>query len=103
MAVDERDTVDFGLRIDEVVPDATGTISLDVVTRWGNDPKKGNNTAKLIVNPAGGTDATPPADDGGSLPITGAPTAPLVGVGAALLVGGAGLLVVRRRRTRFTT
>ncbi|MFU8854580.1 LPXTG cell wall anchor domain-containing protein, partial [Micromonospora sp. SL1-18] len=40
--------------------------------------------------------------DGGGLPVTGSKTATVAGAGAALLLlGGAGYLVARRRRTRF--
>ncbi|SCF07052.1 LPXTG-motif cell wall anchor domain-containing protein [Micromonospora echinospora] len=40
--------------------------------------------------------------EGGGLPVTGAGTATVAGVGGALLLlGGAGFLIARRRRTRF--
>jgi LPXTG-motif cell wall-anchored protein len=54
-----------------------------------------NNTAKIEVSLSGGS--------GGGLPVTGANAALLGVAGAALLIAGAlGLLLARRRRTRFT-
>lgn len=59
--------------------------------------------------PAGAPTASPAAPgqggtggDGGGLPVTGSNTATVAGAGVALLLlGGAGYLVARRRRTRF--
>jgi LPXTG-motif cell wall-anchored protein len=46
--------------------------------------------------------AAPGAGGGDGLPLTGSNTAAVAGIGAALLLlGGAGYLVARRRRTRF--
>ncbi|BCJ51898.1 hypothetical protein Asp14428_33730 [Actinoplanes sp. NBRC 14428] len=64
-----------------------------------------------LVPPSGPEPTTPPATPpataapgggGGSLPITGTPTATLAGAGALLLLAGVGgFWVARRRRTRF--
>ncbi|MGW9196883.1 LPXTG cell wall anchor domain-containing protein [Micromonospora chersina] len=98
---------EFKLRIDKVVPNASGAVTV----RLNNDPNSKNDTAAIVVNPvAGGTPGTPgtPGDggqgggDGGTLPITGANTALIAGIGALLLAAGAaGYVVSRRRKTRF--
>jgi LPXTG-motif cell wall-anchored protein len=55
----------------------------------------GAPTAAPSVSPGAG-------GEGGGLPVTGAGTATMAGVGGVLLVlGGAGYLIARRRRTRF--
>ena len=62
------------------------------------DREPGNNTAKIVVEVAGGSGGS-----GGGLPVTGANAGLLGGGGALLLVAGVlGLLLVRRRRVRFT-
>ncbi|MFI6782474.1 LPXTG cell wall anchor domain-containing protein [Micromonospora sp. NPDC050276] len=93
----------FALRIDKVVPDATGSIT----TTLTGDPNKSNDTAKIVINPTspnggnGGGDGDGDGD-GGSLPITGQSTGLIAGLGALLLVAGVGgYLVAKRRRTRF--
>jgi hypothetical protein len=60
------------------------------------DRDAGNDTAKIEVDLTGG-------GGGGGLPVTGA-NAGLLGAGGAVLtlVGALGLLLLRRRRTRFT-
>jgi hypothetical protein len=58
-------------------------------------PTSSPTAAPATTVPAGGT-------GGGTLVITGSRTATVAGVGAVLLAGGAiGLLLARRRRTRF--
>jgi LPXTG-motif cell wall-anchored protein len=87
---------DFGLRIDTVVPNASGAVSV----RLAGDPNSENNSAKIVINPTGdgGTGG------GGSLPITGASTGLIAGLGGLLLaVGIGGYLLAKRRRTRFIT
>jgi hypothetical protein len=49
--VGESDTAWLDLRIDTVITGASGRVALDVDPRWGNDPKRANNTAALVVNP----------------------------------------------------
>nr|QLK00133.1 cell wall anchor protein [Micromonospora carbonacea] len=95
----ERVTFDFTLRVDRA-GSQTGTVKLH--TFDGDGPVKdldpGNDTAKITVKQAGGTGG----GDGGSLPITGAPTGLIAGLGGLLVAAGAGgYLLARRRRTRF--
>lgn len=84
---------DFGLRIDKVVPDASGAVSV----RLAGDPNSSNDSAKIVINP---TDAG--GGGGGSLPVTGASTGMLAGLAGVLLAAGVGgYLLAKRRRTRF--
>jgi LPXTG-motif cell wall-anchored protein len=87
-------TWQLGLRID-VAGETVGTVSVDPREHANRD----NDTAKLIVNPAGGTGGG--TGDGG-LPVTGSNAALLGSAGAAMvLLGAFGYAVARRRRTRF--
>jgi LPXTG-motif cell wall-anchored protein len=87
-------TWQLGLRID-VAGETVGTVSVDPREHANRD----NDTAKLIVNPAGGTGGG--TGDGG-LPVTGSNAAVLGSAGAAMvLLGAFGYVVARRRRTRF--
>lgn len=87
---------DFGLRIDRVVPDASGAVSV----RLAGDPNNANDTGKIVVNPTNGDGGT----GGGSLPTTGASTGLIAGLGGLLLAAGVGgYLLAKRRRTRFIT
>ncbi|MCX5068511.1 LPXTG cell wall anchor domain-containing protein [Micromonospora lupini] len=92
---------EFSLRIDKVVPDASGAIT----AKLAGDPNKSNDTAKIVINPAsagGGNGAGQGGGDGGALPITGQSTGLIAGLGALLLTAGVGgYLVAKRRRTRF--
>ncbi|WP_319461117.1 LPXTG cell wall anchor domain-containing protein [Micromonospora sp. RTP1Z1] len=98
---------EFGLRIDKVVPNATGSIA----TKLAGDPKAENNTAQIIVNPTGNGnghggdgdgDGGQGGGNGGSLPITGSSTGLIAGLGALLLAAGmGGYVMARRRKTRF--
>ncbi|WP_406074023.1 LPXTG cell wall anchor domain-containing protein [Micromonospora sp. NBC_01638] len=99
---DYETSYSFALRIDKVVPDATGAITTTLV----GDPNKGNNTAKIVINPTntdgGGDGGNGGGDNGGGLPITGQSTGLIAGLGALLLAAGVGgYLVAKRRRTRF--
>jgi len=59
--------------------------------------------APSTSTPAGGPVAGGAGSGGSSLPVTGVPAGPILAAGAAVLLGGAGLLwAARRRRTRFT-
>ncbi|MFJ6198470.1 thioester domain-containing protein [Micromonospora sp. NPDC092111] len=59
--------------------------------------------AESPSTPASPAPSTSPAGDGGSLPLTGSPTGLAVLAGLALLAFGAvAVLLVRRRRVRFT-
>ncbi|WP_433372232.1 LPXTG cell wall anchor domain-containing protein [Actinoplanes sp. CA-142083] len=59
-------------------------------------------TASSSATAAPTVTATEAGGGGGGLPVTGSKTAAVAGIGALLLVAGAvGVLLVRRRRTRF--
>ncbi|MEU2612353.1 LPXTG cell wall anchor domain-containing protein [Micromonospora sp. NPDC007271] len=99
-----KNTYEFGLRIDKVVPNASGAVTV----RLAGDSNSKNDSAAIVINPAGGGTPGTPGDggqgggDGGTLPITGSSTGLIAGIGALLLVAGAGgYLVSRRRKTRF--
>jgi LPXTG-motif cell wall-anchored protein len=88
--------VTFSLRIDTVTTGATGKSSVDDTFDTGAKPYKddnpADNTADVVINPAGGS--------GGGLPVTGSPTTMLATGGAlVVLLGAVLLLVARRRRT----
>ncbi|MFE9651728.1 LPXTG cell wall anchor domain-containing protein [Micromonospora sp. NPDC006431] len=98
--------LDFSLRIDKVIPNATGLVKINVPCEcdggFYRDLKPANDTAKVVVNAAPGGDGGQGGGDGGTLPITGSATGLIAGVGALLLVAGlGGYLVARRRKTRF--
>ncbi|GIJ20816.1 cell wall anchor protein [Micromonospora lutea] len=93
----ERVSFEFDLRIDRAGGKG-GTVRLHTFNGDGpvNDLKPTNDTAKIEVKLTGG------GGGGGSLPITGAPTGLIVGVGLLLVVAGAlGYLLARRSRIRF--
>ncbi|MFC4016727.1 LPXTG cell wall anchor domain-containing protein [Micromonospora sp. GCM10011542] len=95
-------TGEFKFRIDKVVANATGTVKVNVPCECDGgfyaDLKPANDTAKILVNAEGGHGG----GDGGTLPITGASTGLITGIGALLLAAGVGgYLVAKRRRTRF--
>jgi len=80
------DPLTFGLRVDQVIPGAAGSVKVDAPAEELN---KANNSAYIVINGAGPTPAAPPAGGqggGGGLPITGPGGAATVGV-ALLLVG----------------
>lgn len=83
---------EFQLRIDQVIADSAGTITI----KLAGDSNAGNNVAKIVVNPAGS------GGGGGGLPVTGASTGIVAGAGVLLLAAGVfGFVIARRRRTRF--
>ncbi|WBB65625.1 LPXTG cell wall anchor domain-containing protein [Micromonospora sp. WMMD812] len=99
---DFENPYEFSLRIDKVIPNASGAVSV----RLAGDPNSKNDNAKIVINPTGnggGDGGQGGGDgDGGALPITGESTGLIAGIGALLLVAGAGgYLVAKRRRTRF--
>ncbi|MEU4473831.1 LPXTG cell wall anchor domain-containing protein [Micromonospora sp. NPDC023888] len=59
-------------------------------------------TTTVAPTPTSSASVAAPGGEGGGLPVTGANTAIVAGLGAALLLlGGAGYLIGRRRRSRF--
>ncbi|MGB2572437.1 LPXTG cell wall anchor domain-containing protein [Micromonospora citrea] len=104
IAAGEEQTVEIGLRIDKVVPNATGTVTINAKCEcegFTADLNAANDVAKLVVNPTGGDGGQGGGDDG-SLPITGQSTGLIAGLGGLLLAAGlGGYVVARRRRTRF--
>ncbi|MEV4540313.1 cell wall anchor protein [Micromonospora echinaurantiaca] len=93
----QRHEFAFTLRVDRLTGPTSGTVTIDVA---GNT-NPANDTAQITVTPRdGGTGGD--GGDGGSLPITGASTGLIAGLGALLLAAGlAGYLLTRGRRTRF--
>ncbi|MEU6203464.1 LPXTG cell wall anchor domain-containing protein [Micromonospora musae] len=97
-------TLDFSLRIQEVIANATGAVKINVPCAcdggFYQDLKPANDTAKILLNATGGQGGGD--GDGGSLPITGESTALIGGIGALLLAAGVGgYVLARRRKTRF--
>ncbi|GAB1689093.1 hypothetical protein [Krasilnikovia sp. M28-CT-15] len=108
----ERYIPRLGLRLDQDVHDAVGTVT--VLMYGDNNPA--NNTARYVINPTAPS-STSPATPGattapaaaadtsgggagtGGLPITGPSLAGFLAAGAGILVTGIALLVVTRRRT----
>ncbi|WP_326561460.1 LPXTG cell wall anchor domain-containing protein [Micromonospora sp. NBC_01796] len=59
-------------------------------------------TTSVASTPASSASPGAPGGEGGGLPVTGADAATVAGIGGAiLLLGGAGYLIGRRRRSRF--
>ncbi|MEU8152660.1 LPXTG cell wall anchor domain-containing protein [Micromonospora sp. NPDC048986] len=101
----------FRLRIDRVISDARGAVRVNAPCEcpagggFKDDTKPANDTAPIVVNAAqgGGGHGNGDGDGGGgggggSLPITGAPTTLIAGIGALLLVAGAASCLLARRR-----
>ncbi|RSM47974.1 hypothetical protein DMB66_47220 [Actinoplanes sp. ATCC 53533] len=89
---------DFTFQVREKPSAAAGRVTINENAFVDEDPidrDGGNDTAKIAVELSGGS--------GGGLAVTGA-NAGLLGAGGAvlLLAGAIGLLLVRRRRVRFT-
>ncbi len=121
LGVDAPETYDFALRIDTVVPDATGAVVVNgpcECSQFEQDADPSDNTARLVVNPTadggtgGGTDGGTDGGTGGGtgggagggegLPVTGPMGATIAGAGLLLVAaGGIGVLAMRRSRTRF--
>jgi hypothetical protein len=90
----KSDTFAITLRIDQVIPDATGTASILVPCQCNAVPLEvdrdhSNNVAKILVNP------TVPAN---GLAATGNRVGLIVGLGGLLLVLGAATIALARRR-----
>lgn len=109
--VGEAQTFSIALRVDKVVPDASGAITINArCADCGGitaDLNAANDKASITVNRSVGTGGGGGGGGGPTLPVTGTATAPLVVAGVALLFAGAGLIVVgsvgcltARRRTR---
>ncbi|SCE79088.1 LPXTG cell wall anchor domain-containing protein [Micromonospora chokoriensis] len=111
-------TMEFRLRIDRVIPNARGAVRVNAPCEcpgggsFADDIKPANDTARLVVNAVqgggdqggngGGGGGGDGDDGGGALPITGAPTGLIAGLGGLLLVVGAiAYLFARRRGTHF--
>jgi len=83
----------FTVRIENGLNEEEGVITVNGGT---DDPKTGNNTAKILVKVPGD------GGSGGGLPVTGAPAGLLAGGGALLLIGGVIAFVLARRRRIVT-
>ncbi|HEX8344561.1 MAG TPA: hypothetical protein VF657_07415 [Actinoplanes sp.] len=101
---------DFTFEVGQDEDAAAGRVVInetDLVAGPTIDRNRRNDSAKILVDitgedgdngGSGGSDGS-----GGGLPITGAPTGVVATIGGLLLlVGSAGILLVRRRRIRFT-
>lgn len=87
-------TVEFSLKITQVVANATGTVSWaapGTTVQVPADTKPANDTANVVVN---GT----AANTGDTLPITGVNVLAVAGVGFGLVLSGGALYAVSRRR-----
>ncbi|HEX5543719.1 MAG TPA: LPXTG cell wall anchor domain-containing protein [Micromonospora sp.] len=107
IAVDETETVEFSLLINEVIADATGLVRINAECAcegFADDTNPANDTAQLIVNPTKGSEDGDDGEGGagGGLPVTGATTGIIAGAGVLLLAAGMiGFVLARRRRMRF--
>jgi hypothetical protein len=106
--------VTFELKINAVIPNATGTVTVDQIEHPSPDTKPGNDKATVVINPTStggagggagggsGTGAGAGAGTAGSagngLPVTGPQAAVLAAGGVVLLLAGAVLYRVARRR-----
>ncbi|XTZ13578.1 LPXTG cell wall anchor domain-containing protein [Micromonospora echinospora] len=69
---------------------------------FDEDLKPANDVAALLVNATTAGGGAGGGEDDGSLPITGARTGLVLAAGGLLLAAGVvGLVLARRRRTRF--
>ncbi|MGC4768747.1 LPXTG cell wall anchor domain-containing protein [Micromonospora sp. DT44] len=103
----ESYTVEFRLRIDKVIRNATGAVRVNASCEcpaggsFKDDIKPANDRATILVNPGqiGGSGDGGGSGGGGSLPITGTPTSLLAGLGGLLLAAGLGAYLLARRRS----
>lgn len=91
--------VTFDLKIDTVTPNATGTVTLDQIEHPSPDTNAGNDKATVVINPTGGgVGGGSGSAAGDGLPVTGPQAAVLATGGVVLLLAGAVLYRVARRR-----
>ncbi|GIJ47299.1 hypothetical protein Val02_41850 [Virgisporangium aliadipatigenens] len=94
-------SVPFGLKINEVIPDAKGRVTFDDPLYDHDEPvddNSANDTAQVVINPTRNGGGGGGGGGGGSLPITGTNAAIAGGAGAVLVAVGVGLFVAFRRR-----
>jgi LPXTG-motif cell wall-anchored protein len=99
LGVGASSTVQFGLKIDVVTPNATGTVSLDdplSAEPLPADANPANDKALVVINPS--TGGTGGGTGGETLPITGTQTGMLAGLGGLLLLAGGAMYGLGRRR-----
>ncbi|MEV4117555.1 LPXTG cell wall anchor domain-containing protein [Micromonospora sp. NPDC049645] len=103
-------TLKFRLRIDKVIPNARGAVRVNAPCEcpggggFRDDTKPANDRATIVVNAPQGNGGGEGEEGGGSggggsLPITGAPTGVIAGIGGLLLVAGVSSYLLARRRT----
>jgi LPXTG-motif cell wall-anchored protein len=88
-------TVEFSLKITQVVADAAGNVSPinpDATEQRPADANPANDNALVVINP------TAASGGGAGLPITGANAVAMAGVGFGLVLAGGALYLVSRRR-----
>lgn len=96
----------FEFTVNKASANALGSVEVNPACAcdiFSKDINKANNTAKIVLNPAGGsTGGEGGGTGGGGLPITGPRSAVFGGAGVVLVAAGlGGFLFARRRRTRF--
>lgn len=109
LKVGTSETYEFKLRVTKVVPDAKGEVVVNApceCSQFSNDADPANNTSAIVLNGTGGSGDSGGSGagggQGGGLPVTGPVAGAFGGAGLVLLVaGGAGVVIARRRRTRF--
>lgn len=100
---------EFKLRVDRIAGRTAGTVTVNEpceCERFRGDIDKSNDKAAIVITSgaAGGGGDGGGNGDGGELPITGPAGTTLAAAGAALLVlGVAGFLLARRRRSTFVS
>lgn len=98
--------VTFELKINTATPNATGTVTVNQIEHPSPDTKPGNDTATVVINPidsggaggGSGSGAGTAGPAGNGLPVTGPQAAVLASGGVVLLLAGAVLYRVARRR-----
>jgi LPXTG-motif cell wall-anchored protein len=89
-------TVEFSLKITQVIADAAGNVSPinpDATEQRPADANTTNDNAPVVINPTAAG-----SGGGASLPITGANAVAMAGVGFGLVLAGGALYLVSRRR-----